>query len=88
MYISGREEKTKECGLLSGPLSADSPFGRLRHQTTIGRQGGGLGVTDTLLVVSVDKYNRQTDWAADSLLCSDCDGIGSWKMRSNLVRAP
>ena len=52
------------------------------------RQGGGLGVTDTLLVVSVDKYNRQTDWRADSLLCSDCDGIGSWEMRSNLVRAP
>ena len=45
VYISGREEKTKECGLLSGPLSADSPFGRLRHQTTIGRQGGGVGVT-------------------------------------------
>ena len=39
VYISGREEKTKECGLLSGPLSADSPFGRLRHQTTIGREG-------------------------------------------------
>ena len=26
--------------------------------------------SDTLLVVSVDKYNRRTD----SLLCSDCDG--------------
>ena len=53
------------------------------------RQGGGRGAgSDTLLVVSVDKYNRQTDWRADSLLCSDCDGIGSWEMRSNLVRAP
>ena len=39
VYISGREEKTKECGLLSGPLF-DSPFGRLRHQTTIGRGTG------------------------------------------------
>ena len=58
VYISGREDE--RVGLLSGPLSADPPFGRLRHQTTIGRGTGG--VTDTLLVLSVDKYNRQTDW--------------------------
>ena len=34
-----QRREDERVGLLSGSFSADSPFGRLRHQTTTGREG-------------------------------------------------